>query len=212
MILAETGLLDGRKATTHWSLREEVHHRFPKVEFDLSKVLIDEGDILTAGGVMSWTQLGLRIIERFLGTDVMRATAKFMAIDPADRPQSYYASFTPNMKHGDLPIVAVQKALHQELWKNATLDNLVLLAGMTKRTFLRRFFKATNMTPTEYCQRLRIEHSREMLEKTSVSIDQIAYESGYDDPNFYRKIFKRELGITPGEYRSRLGIRALLTE
>lgn len=209
MVLGAAGLLDGRKATTHWSLSDEISRKFPKAEFDLSRILVDDGDLITAGGVMAWTQLGLRLVERFLGADIMLATAKFMLIDPADRSQSYYASFTPILSHGDPAIVAVQHALHQDLWKSATLDDLMKLARMSKRTFLRRFVRATGMTPLEYCQRIRIERSRELLERTAASIEQIAYQSGYEDQNSYRKIFKRELGVTPGEYRSRVALASI---
>jgi transcriptional regulator GlxA family with amidase domain len=205
-LLAETGLLNGRTATTHWSLAPDIANRFPAVNFDTDRLLIDDGDIVTAGGMTAWMQLGLRMIERFLGTDVMLATAKFMLIDSGVRPQSYYASFSPRLDHNDSAILAVQQWLNENPRENVTLAALAGHARLTMRTFIRRFFRVTGMNPTEYCQRMRIDRSRDMLEKSRETIEEISWQCGYEDQGAYRRLFKRYLGITPGEYRIRLSV------
>ncbi len=205
-VLAQAGLLDHRRATTHWSLTEVFEARYPAIDVRTEDILIEDPDIITAGGVMAWTQLGLRLIARFLGHDVMLATAKFMLIDPADRPQRYYAPFAPRLDHGDLGIADVQRWLHTSLGRGITLDQMAARARTSKRTLLRRFNRATGMNPTDYCQRLRVSHSRSLLERSDISIDEIAVQCGYEDQNSYRKIFKRVVGITPGEYRTRLAV------
>lgn len=207
-ILGHAGVLNGRSATTHWSLRNEFKERFPLVDVRTEEMLVDEVDVITAGGVMAWTQLGLRLVDRLMSTDVMLSTAKYMLIDPADRPQSYYAPFSPRLGHGDSAIVEVQQWLHSSLGKGATLDEMAARARTSTRTFLRRFSRATGFNPTDYCQRLRVSHSRKLLETRDISIDEIAQRCGYEDQNSYRKIFKRVIGITPGEYRARISVSA----
>lgn len=206
-ILGQAGVLDGRSATTHWSLREQFKDSFPLVDLRADELLVDEVDVITAGGVMAWTQLGLRLVDRLIGTEVMLSTAKFMLIDPADRPQSYYAPFSPQLDHGDLAIVEVQRWLHSTPGKRATLEEMAARARTSPRTFLRRFSRATGFNPTDYCQRLKVSHSRKLLETRDISIDEIAQRCGYEDQNSYRKIFKRLIGITPGEYRARVSVR-----
>lgn len=206
-ILGQAGVLDGRCATTHWSLRDEFKERFPLIDVRADELLVDEVDIITAGGVMAWTQLGLRLVDRLISTDVMLSTAKYMLIDPADRPQSYYAPFSPQLDHGDLAIVEVQRWLHSSLGKRATLEEMAARARTSPRTFLRRFSRATGLNPTDYCQRLKVSHSRKLLETRDISIDEVAQRCGYEDQNSYRKIFKRLIGITPGEYRARISVR-----
>lgn len=202
-LLAESGLAAGRTITTHWSHQDLIADRYPDVRIDTDKLLIDEGDILTAGGMMAWIDLGLKLVDRFLGTDVMLATARFMIIDPGAREQSYYSVFAPKLDHGDSIILKIQHWLHGASTKGVTLQTMADRAGLGERTFLRRFQKATGLNPTEYCQRLRIAKSRDLLERSHMPIEQVAWQSGYDDTNAYRKIFRKILGLSPREYRQR---------
>lgn len=107
-LLAESGLLSGRNATTHWAYAEQFRQRFPDVCLDTDQLVIDDGDVITAGGAMAWTDLGLRLIDRFLGTSVMIETARMLLIDPPGREQRYYSVFSPRLKHGDSAILKVQ--------------------------------------------------------------------------------------------------------
>lgn len=207
-LLAETGLLSGRTATTHWSHKDIIGSRYPDITIDTDKLLIDEGDIITAGGMMAWINLGLRLVDRLMGSGVMLATARFMLVDPGAREQSYYSIFAPKLDHGDAVILKIQHWLHGTNTKGLTLQTMADKAGLGERTFLRRFQKATGINPTEYCQRLRIAKSRELLERSYLSIEQVAWQSGYDDSNAYRKIFRKILGISPSEYRMRFSIAA----
>ncbi|MCF3642798.1 helix-turn-helix domain-containing protein [Rhizobium sp. TRM95111] len=205
-LLAESGLVKGRALTTHWSHAEQIARRFPEVQVDTDKLMIDEGDIITTGGMMAWINLGLKMVDRFMGSTVMLATARFMVVDPGAREQSYYSVFAPRMDHGDIVILKIQHWLHGISTKGITVEAMAGRAGLGERTFLRRFQKATGVNPTEYCQRLRIAKSRELLERSYLSIEQVAWQSGYDDSNAYRKIFRKILGISPSEYRMRFSI------
>ncbi|OCO98937.1 AraC family transcriptional regulator [Ensifer sp. LC13] len=205
-LLAESGLAAGRTITTHWSHQELIGNRYGDLRIDTDKLLIDEGDIITAGGMMAWIDLGLKLVDRFLGTDVMLATARFMIIDPGAREQSYYSVFAPKLDHGDTAILKIQHWLHGTSTKGVTLQMMAERAGLGDRTFLRRFQKATGLNPTEYCQRLRIAKSRDLLERSQLSIEQVAWQSGYEDTNAYRKIFRKILGLSPKEYRLRFSV------
>ncbi|MGQ0698242.1 MAG: GlxA family transcriptional regulator [Panacagrimonas sp.] len=202
-LLAETGLLDGRSATTHWVLAEAFAQRFPHVQLDVAKLLIDEDDVLTAGGVMAWIDLGLRLIERLIDPATMLATARMFLVDPAGREQRYYSSPSPRIGHGDDAILAIQQWLHVQSGSAVTVTAMASKAGLGERTFLRRFQGATGQTPTSYLQHLRVARARELLELSRQAIDEVAWKVGYEDPSAFRKIFRRIVGLSPGAYRQR---------
>ncbi|WP_296752025.1 GlxA family transcriptional regulator [Thiobacillus sp.] len=202
-LLGETGLLAGRTVTTHWLYVELFQARFPEARMDADQLIIDDGDIITAGGAMAWTDLGLRLVDRFLGPTVMIETARVLLVDPPGREQRYYSPFSPRLTHGDTAVLKVQHWLQATDAKDIALATLAERAGLEERTFLRRFQKATGMTTREYCQRLRVGKAREMLQFGRLPIDRIAWEVGYSDPGTFRKIFVRIVGLTPGEYRRR---------
>lgn len=202
-LLGETGLLSGRTVTTHWTYEEEFQTRFPHVLVDVDRLLIDDGDILTAGGVMAWTDLALRLVDRFLGAAAMLDTARAFLIDPPGREQSYYSAFSPRLNHGDASILKVQRWMEESNARSFDLTALVEQSGLEERTFLRRFQKATGLTTTEYVQRLRVGRARELLQHGRLTGDQVAWEVGYTDPGAFRKVFTRIVGLTPADYRKR---------
>ena len=202
-LMGETGLLSKRKATTHWGYAESFKSRFPDVELDVDRIIIEDGDIVTAGGAMAWTDLGLRMVDRFLGSQVMNETARALLIDPSRREQCYYSAFSPNLTHGDTAILKVQHWLQKTEAQDVDLSTLANCAQLEERTFLRRFHKATGMTSTEYCQRLRIGEAKDFLQFSLTPVEQIAWKVGYSDVSAFRKIFKRIVGLTPSEYRRR---------
>lgn len=207
-LLGEAGLLDGRPATTHWALEDQFRARFPKVLVDTDRLLTDGGQILTAGGLMSWTDLCLRLVERLRGAEVMTQTARFLLVDPPGREQRYYSLFSPRMGHGDVAVLEVQRWLQESEASDISLEALAAKAGLERRTFLRRFRKATGMTSSEYGQRLRVSKACELLQFSRKTVEQIAWETGYTDPGAFRKIFARFVGLTPGEYRQRFAVTA----
>lgn len=202
-LLAETGLVSGRAITTHWASADAFRNRFADVTLDVDRLMIDGGDIISVGGLMAWTDLGLKLVERFLGPVVMAQTARMLLIDPPGREQRYYSGFSPRMTHGDLAILKAQHFLQSNGGKDARLVTLAEQAGLEERTFLRRFQNATGMTATDYAQRLRVAKAQELLQFGHLPIDRIAWEVGYSDTGSFRKIFSRIVGLTPGEYRER---------
>lgn len=202
-LLAETGLMAGRPMTTHWTYADLLQERFPQIRVDADKLIIDDGDVITAGGLMAWTDLGLRLVDRLLGPTVMIETARMLLVDPPGREQRNYSMFSPKLTHGDAAVLRVQHWLQATLAKDIALTTLAAQARLEERTFLRRFQKATGMTTTEYCQRLRVGRAREQLQFGTASIDRVAWEVGYNDSGAFRKVFTRIVGLSPGEYRRR---------
>ena len=152
---------------------------------------------------MSWTDLGLKLVDRFLGPSVMLETAQILLLDPPGREQRFYSSFAPRLNHGDAATLRVQHWMQANRGKEAALSVLASHAGLEQRTFLRRFQKATGLTSTDYAQRLRVNRARELLQFSQQPVDAIAWEVGYRDPAAFRKVFHRVVGLTPGEFRQR---------
>jgi transcriptional regulator GlxA family with amidase domain len=202
-MLAKTGLLAGRQATTHWSFSDEFSTRFPNVLMESDHMVIEYGDVLTAGGALAWADLGLRLTERFLGTAVMHETAHYMNVDPPGREQRFYSGFEPRTKHGDAAILKAQNWLSAQRENAISVADIARHAGLEPRTFLRRFVQATGMKPSEYQQRLRITRAREMLEFSRSSIEAIAASIGYEDARGFRRVFQNIVGLTPSDYRRR---------
>lgn len=205
-LLGEAGILQGRSSTTHWFYADSMAQRFPGTVVEQDKLMIDDGDIITAGGFMAWTDLGLRLVNRICGPTVMMETARFMLVDPPGREQRFYASFAPRLHHGDQAILKVQHWLQANGARDVSLKNMAAQAGLEERTFLRRFHRATGLKPTEYCQHLRVGKARERLEFSHDSIEQIAWEAGYEDAGAFRKVFHKIMGLTPAAYRDRFNI------
>lgn len=202
-LLAATGLLAGRPATTHWLFADQFRARFPDVRLDIDKMVIEDGDIITAGGLMAWTDLGMRIVDRWLGPTVMIETGKFLLIDASGREQRHFSSFAPRLTHGDEAILRAQHWLQGRAERAVSVGAMADAAGLEERTFLRRFKAATNMKPIEYVQNLRVGKARELLEFTRRSVDQIAWAVGYEDATAFRRVFHRIVGLSPGDYRNR---------
>jgi transcriptional regulator GlxA family with amidase domain len=204
-LLAQLGLLNGRPATTHWSYANLLARRFPAIRVESDDLIIDLGDVVTAGGMMAWIDVGLKLVERYLGPFVMIKTAQFFLVDPAARQQRYYANFSPTLQHGDAAILRVQVCLEISLSQAISIGEMASTARLGERTFLRRFQKATGLTPTEYVQSIRVQKARELLELTSLSIKEIAWKVSYEDAGAFRKIFQKTVGLQPLEYRKRFG-------
>jgi len=202
-LLAESGLLNRRRATTHWMFAAELRRRFPDLRVESDRLVIDDGDIVTAGGVLAWADMGLTLVDRLLGRTVMCSTARFMLMDPPGREQRFYGEFTPPLRHGDRTIVSIQHWLHANSTATCSVAALAERAGLGARTFLRRFVRATGMKPSEYHQQLRIARSRELLEFTRDTVERIAVAVGYEDTRGFRRTFKRVIGLSPAEYRRR---------
>jgi transcriptional regulator GlxA family with amidase domain len=206
LMLAESGLLDGRSATTHWTSAKAFAERYPKIKLKADTPIVDDGDLITTAGLMAWSELGLRLVDRLLGPSIATATARFLVIEHSDSASECGSNFAPILSHGDAPILKVQHWLQSTGATDVSLTTMAERAGLEERTFLRRFRAATGLKPTEYCQHLRVGKAREMLEFSNGTIDHIAWTVGYQDPGAFRAIFKKITGLAPSDYRARFGV------
>ncbi|TEW51682.1 GlxA family transcriptional regulator [Psychromonas algicola] len=202
-ILAATNLLKDKQVTTHWGLEAPFRQKFPEIRLNVDKILINQGNIITAGGMMSWQDLALEIICQYTNANVLHRLGKYLVIDTGQREQRFYRQFIPILNHGDTQILSIQHALKESFYLPQTIAEIATRNNLTERTFLRRFFKATQLKPKQYIQHLRIQRVCELLESSKLSFELIANQVGYEDSGACRKLFIRIIGLTPSEFRKR---------
>ncbi|WP_277759495.1 GlxA family transcriptional regulator [Pseudomonas sp. A34-9] len=206
LLLAESGLLDGRSATTHWTSAKAFAERYPNIRLKADTPIVDDGDLITTAGLMAWSELGLRLVNRLLGPSIATSTARFLVVEHSDSASECGSNFAPILGHGDAAILKVQHWLQSTGATDVSLTAMAHRAGLEERTFLRRFRAASGLKPTEYCQHLRVGKAREMLEFSNGTIEHIAWTVGYQDPGAFRAIFKKITGLAPSDYRARFGV------
>lgn len=202
-LLASSGLLAGKTATTHWRSADLFRRVFPYIRLDCDQLIIDNDDIICSGGSMSYIDLSLHIVDRFIGKDIVSDCAKLLVFDPVRQKQSPYLSFKKQKKHEDKPILLAQDWLEHHFKSDISMDALAEKVGLGSRTFKRRFKQATNENPINYLQRIRVEQVKDKLEKTTEGINQIIWSVGYEDISSFRQLFKRFTGLTPKDYRQK---------
>ena len=193
-VLAETGLLDHRMATTHWAFADEFASRFPAVRLDASRMAIDEGDIITAAGIMAWLDFALSLVDSMFGPTVMIRTSRFMLADAPRTEQLPYMAQLPTTTHHDDVVHIAQEVIDRELGSALTLDRLAAATSTHPRTLQRRFRSATGMTITRYIQRLRVERANYALATTGDTFEAISRSVGYDDSTTLRRLSTARLG------------------
>jgi len=204
--LGHAGVLNGRPATTHWALEDEFRATFPQVLLSCEALLVDDNDVVTAGGVMAWVDLGLFLVRKWLGAQVVSNTARHLLVDTGGRQQSNYRSFRPILNHGDKVILKLQLWLEGHAQAEVIQTDLAQRAGLSQRSFLRRFKQATGLTPISYLQNLRVEKARGLLERTALPVAEIGWQVGYRDASAFSRVFKQITGLSAGEYRRRFGL------
>lgn len=202
--LGAAGLLERHRVTTHWALEQPLRDAVPNAVIDIGEILICDGRIITAGGLLSWVDLALELISQLCGPEIMREVGRHFVVDTGRREQRYYSAFTPPTQHGDEPITQAQALIERTFTAPIRISELARTVALTERTFLRRFERATGHTPLAYVQQLRIQSAQRALENTKAAIEQIAYAVGYENVNAFRKLFKRHTGLSPSQYRQRL--------
>jgi transcriptional regulator GlxA family with amidase domain len=208
-LIAETGLLDGRQSTIHWSYGPHFQELFPKVPVHPEQTLAIAGDrqqFISCGASMSWHDLGLYLVARHSGEAAARAVAKFFALQWHRDGLQPFITFEARRDHGDAAILSAQNWLAGHFSVADPVEQVVRESGLAERTFKRRFTKSTGVAPMAYVQQLRIEDAKRRLETTRDAIDEIGWQVGYEDPAFFRRLFKRVTGISPGSYRKQFQI------
>jgi transcriptional regulator GlxA family with amidase domain len=206
VLLAQAGLLDGLEATTHWSATAIFHERYPSVRLHPERVLCPAGPehrVITSGGPGSWEDLALYLIARFCGEAEARRVAKIFVLGDRSEGQLVFAVMGRPRRHDDAVVDACQTWIASHYDGPNPVARMARQSGLAERTFKRRFKAATGYAPVDYVLALRIEEAKQLLETTREPIDAVAHAVGYDDPTFFRRLFKRRTGVTPARYRQR---------
>lgn len=202
-ILAASGLLAHKNATSSWFFKDVFESLYPDVHLQLNKLLVQHDNILTAGATTSFVNLCLSLTEQLVGEHFARQIAKVMLTDPNRTSQIPYMDLTIDLQHNDSLIADVQKQLNRQLAAPFSLEALAEQFHLTKRTLLRRFKAALNDTPLNYLQRLRVEQAKRLLETTNQPVEQIVLQVGYEDVSSFRKLFLHYTELTPSQYRQK---------
>jgi transcriptional regulator GlxA family with amidase domain len=204
IMLAETGLLDGRKATSHWGYQNLFRVSYPKVKFEPEPNLCfadTSGRIVTAGGTSSWHDLAIHIISRHCSTGEALRIAKVYLLKWHSEGQLPFEALVCHVPHADAMVRKCENWLGEHFRVAEPVARVVGHAGAPERTLKRRFKAATGTTLMDYVQNLRIEEAKRLLETGTTPFDDIAAEVGYENPGFFRRLFKRRTGLTPLDYR-----------
>jgi transcriptional regulator GlxA family with amidase domain len=202
-ILGNTGLLDGRRCVTHWRAAQQFKNLFPKVDLITDKLLTDEQGIYTGGGAFSSANLLLYFIEKTVGRHAAIYCSKIFQIDMGRRSQSSFIIFSGQKDHADEEVKRAQGYIEEHYDRKLTVDILGKHFGISRRTFERRFKKATDNTVLEYIQRVKVEAAKRELEKGRKTVNEVMFEVGYFDNKAFRDIFKKYAGLSPSEYKSK---------
>jgi AraC family transcriptional activator FtrA len=202
-VIAATGLLDGRRATTHWRCASALQRAYPKVQVDPNVLYVDEGQIMTSAGSAAGLDLCLHLVRRDYGPEMANHVARRLVIAPhrSGGQAQFLQRPIPKQERSSLALV-LEKA-QQSLAQPLRISRLAQMAAMSERTFMRRFRASTGMSPGDWITLQRVDRARELLESTELSIDHIAVQTGLGTATTLRHHFRRKVGVSPAEYRRR---------
>ncbi|GAA3590231.1 GlxA family transcriptional regulator [Marinobacter xestospongiae] len=202
-VLAEAGLLEGQVTTTHWRAAAQFRQRYPTLRLEEDHLLVDNGQVVCAGGASAYVDLCLYLVERLVSPAIALACSKLLVLDGRRREQTPYMGFFGRQSHQDEAVRKAQVWMDQHYAETIVIDEVAAQAGLGPRTFKRRFKDATGDTPLAYLQQLRVEAAKHLLESTRTQTAQIIWQVGYEDTSSFRRLFKRTVGCTMEQYRRR---------
>ncbi len=202
-LLASTGLLEGKKCSTHWNFTNEFRTMFPGVELVDGGIITEEQGLYSSGGAASYWNLLLYLIEKYTDRDTAILASKYFAIDIDRDSQSAFTMFNGQKAHEDDEILNAQEFIEENYTERITVDDLAKQFAIGRRSFERRFKKATNNSTIEYIQRVKIEAAKRSFESSRKNITEVMYDVGYTDTKAFRTVFKKITGLTPVEYRNK---------
>lgn len=206
-VLAQAGLLDGKRATTSWFLGRRFRASFDRVRYSEGELVTRDGRLFSSGAFSASLDLALQIVEHFAGPALALACAKVMLID-ADRDSQFpFMTLQARAHHTDQLVLRAQSRIRSRLREDISVEALAHGLGVTARTLNRRFHAAIGCSPTKYLQEIRIEGAKRLLESSGLALEQIMERVGYHDPSSFRRLFERMTKVSPGRYRRMLGKR-----
>lgn len=210
-MLAEAGLLQGRKVTTNPNVAALFHSRYPDVALDTGKRLVDQSRIITAGTTTAFIDLAIYLVERVAGPELAVLTAKTLSFDQHAGSQRPYYLVVAEKNHEDAQVRLVQEWLEAAFRRPLLAEDLALKAGLSVRSLNRRFREATGMPPMEYLRRVRVEAAKRLLEADQVPLGDVTALVGYEDSRSFHRLFHLVAGQSPRAYRARFRVRQMGT-
>lgn len=204
-LVAATGMLDGKRATTHWGLAQRFREKYPKVKWMPELMVTEDRGFYCGGGVHAALDLSLYLVEKFCGHDIAMETSKALLIETPRAWQAGFAVIPLKTEHHDDAISIAQDWLHQNFHRSFPLEVPARRAGMSLRNFVRRFKEATGDSPLIYLQKLRVAAAKRLLESNHRTMLEISDAVGYQDVAFFRTLFQRHTGVPPSAYRAKFG-------
>ncbi|WP_325894715.1 GlxA family transcriptional regulator [Grimontia sp. NTOU-MAR1] len=211
-ILAKGGFLDNKFCTTHWRLADSFRSAFPELKLNENAIIVNEGDVITAGGLMAWLDLLFEIVSLYSSPTIAQQLSKEMVVDNGFREQRFYRQFVPKRDHGDELVLKAQDYLDANYAEPISVKVIAEYFFVSQRTLQRRFLAAVGHTIIQYLQKLRLHHACQLIELTGKGVTEISYEVGYQDISAFRKVFLREFGLTPTEFRKRFSTNRVAAE
>tara|TARA_R110002051_G_scaffold201693_1_gene268494 strand:+ start:27675 stop:28649 length:975 start_codon:yes stop_codon:yes gene_type:complete len=202
-LLASTGLLDGKKCSTHWRFQNEFRELFPEVEVVEGSIITEEHRIYSSGGANSYWNLLLHLVEKYTDRETAILASKYFAIDIDRESQTTFAMFKGQKNHTDDAVLKAQEFIEQHFQEKISVDDLAALVAVARRSFERRFKQATNNTILEYIQRIKVEAAKRSFENSRKNLNEVMFDVGYTDSKAFRTVFKKVTGLTPIEYRNK---------
>jgi transcriptional regulator GlxA family with amidase domain len=205
-LVAATGMLDGKRATTHWALADLFRQKYPRVKWMTELMVTEDRGFYCGGGVHAAADLSLYLVEKFCGHEVAMQSAKALLIETPRAWQAGFGIVPLKTDHSDDAISSAQEWMHQNFHRDFPLDAPARRVAMSLRNFVRRFKQATGDSPLIYLQKLRIAAAKRLLESGHRTMQEISDAVGYQDVAFFRQLFQRHTGVTPSAYRERFGV------
>jgi transcriptional regulator GlxA family with amidase domain len=202
-LLASTGLLNGKKCSTHWGFQNEFRQLFPEVEVVDGSVITEEHRIYSSGGANSYWSLLLHLLEKYTDRGTAILASKYFAVDIDRDSQTAFAMFKGQKNHADIEVKKAQEYIEKNITERISVDELADMAAVGRRSFERRFKLATNNSVLEYIHRVKIEAAKRQFEISRKNINEVMFEVGYTDTKAFRTMFKKITGLTPIEYRNK---------
>ncbi|MES2727797.1 MAG: helix-turn-helix domain-containing protein [Bacteroidota bacterium] len=208
-LLASTGLLNGKKCSTHWGFQNEFREMFPEVDVIDGSIITEENRLYSSGGANSYWNLLLHLVEKYTDRETAILASKYFAIDIDRDSQTTFAMFKGQKNHKDDDIKKIQTYIENNIHEKLNVDDLANIIAVGRRSFERRFKLATNNSVLEYIQRIKIEAAKRSFENSRKNINEVMFDVGYTDTKSFRTIFKKITGLTPIEYRNKYNKMAM---
>ena len=202
-LLASTGLLNGKKCSTHWGYINTFREMFPEVILQDGSIVTEQNRIYTSGGATSYWNLLLHLVEKYTDRQTAILVSKYFAIDIDRSSQSAFAMFTAQKNHNDEEVKKAQDYIEKNIEERLTIDDIAAMVALGRRSLERRFKQATNNSILEYIQRVKVEAAKKSFESSRKNINEVMYDVGYTDTKAFRTTFKKITGLTPIEYKNK---------